>query len=236
VVTATGTGLDIDLRGAGKVAEKLRLGLVEIAGRDGLARLSLHGDVVIEFRPPVVKFGRAEMIVPPGGFLQATELGEEVLARLVREGVDGARKVADLFAGSGTFALRIAETAEVKAVEQDRPALAALDRAWRATPNLKKIENEGRDLFRRPLNAAELESFDAVVFDPPRAGAEAQAREIAKSKVKRVVAVSCNAQSFARDLKILSDGGYRVGAVAPVDQFRHSTHVEVVAVLNRSAR
>jgi 23S rRNA (uracil1939-C5)-methyltransferase len=233
VVTETKGGLDIDLRGAGKVAEKLRLGLVEIAGRERLARLSLHGDVVIEFRPPVVMFGRAEVILPPGGFLQATELGEETLAKLVLDGVSGAKKVADLFAGCGTFALRIAANAEVKAVEQDRSALAALDRAWRNTPGLKKIEHEGRDLFRRPLTVSELNEFDAVVFDPPRAGAEAQAREIARSKVKRVVAVSCNAETFARDLKVLVSGGYKIGTVTPVDQFRHSSHVEAVAVLTR---
>jgi 23S rRNA (uracil1939-C5)-methyltransferase len=171
--------------------------------------------------------------LPPGGFLQATELGEQTLARLALDGVSGAKKVADLFAGCGTFALRIAENASVKAVEQDRPALAALDRAWRNTPGLKKVEHEGRDLFRRPLTVSELNEFDAVVFDPPRAGAEAQAREIARSKVKRVVAVSCNAETLARDLKILASGGYKIGAVTPVDQFRHSAHVETVVVLGR---
>lgn len=233
VVTATANGLDVDLRGAGKIADKLRLGLIEIAQRAGLARLSLHGDIAVEFRPPTVRFGKAEVVLPPGAFLQATELGEERLARLVLDGLDGAKKVADLFAGCGTFALRIAETASVKAVEQDRPALAALDRAWRQTPGLKRVEHEGRDLFRRPLTAAELNAFDAVVFDPPRAGAEAQAHEIAKSKLKRVVAVSCNAQTLARDLRILASGGFKVGVVTPVDQFRHSAHVEAVAVAAR---
>lgn len=233
VVTATQAGLDIDLRGAGKVPEVLRLGLTEIAQRENLARLSLHGDVVIELRPPIVRFGRANVVLPPGGFLQATEVGEDTLARLVLDGVAGAKKVADLFAGCGTFALRIAEHAAVMAVEQDRPALAALDRAWRTTPRLKRVAHEGRDLFLRPYTAAELEEFDAVVFDPPRAGAEAQAREIANSKVKRVVAVSCNAATFARDLRILVEGGFRPGAVTPVDQFRHSSHVEAVAVLTR---
>lgn len=233
VVTATGNGLDVDLRGAGKVTEKQRLGLVGIATREDLARLSLHGDVVVELRPPLVRFGKAAVVLPPGGFLQATELGEETLARLVLGGVEGAKRVADLFAGSGTFALRLAAFAEVKAVEQDRAALAALDRAWRRTPGLKKIETEGRDLFRRPVTAAELKPFDAVVFDPPRAGAEAQAREIAGSGVRRVVAVSCDARTFARDLGILVAGGYRIARVVPVDQFRHSSHVEVVGVLRR---
>jgi 23S rRNA (uracil1939-C5)-methyltransferase len=233
VVTATGAGLDIDLRGAGKIPEKLRLGLVEIAGQTNLARLALHGETVVEMRPPAIAFGRAEVVPPPGGFLQATKEGEEVLARLVLEGLGSAKHVADLFAGSGTFALRIATFAEVNAYEHDRAALAALDRAWRATPGLKKITAEGRDLFRRPVTAAELNALDAVVFDPPRAGAEAQAREIMRSRVNRVVAVSCHPGTFARDLKILSEGGFKIGVVTPVDQFRHSPHVEAVAVLTR---
>ncbi len=233
VVTASLSGLDVDLRGVGAVPGKLRLGLSNIAQRAGLARLSIHGDVVVAFHEPIIRFGRAEVILPPGSFLQATEAGEETLARLVLDGVSGAKKVVDLFAGCGTFALRIAESASVMAVEQDRAALAALDRAWRTTPRLKRVGHEGRDLFVRPYNAAELGEFDAVVFDPPRAGAEAQAREIARSKIRRVVAVSCNAQTFARDLKILADAGFGIGTVTPVDQFRHSNHVEMVAVLTR---
>lgn len=233
VVTATEAGLDIDIRGAGKISEKLRLGLVEIAGRTDLARLSLHGDILVELRPPVVRFGHAVVVPPPGGFLQATQAGEDTLVRLVLDGLNGAKKVGDLFAGSGTFALRIATFAEVTAVESDRAALAALDRAWRATAGLKKITTEGRDLFRRPLTPAELNALDAVVFDPPRAGAEAQARDIMRSRVNRVVAVSCHPGTFARDLQILTDGGFKVGTVTPVDQFRHSAHVEAVAVLTR---
>lgn len=233
VVTATEAGLDIDLRGTGKVSEKLRLGLVEIAGQANLARLALHGDTVVEMRSPIVRFGHAQVVPPPGGFLQATEKGEEVLARLVLDGLQGSKHAADLFAGSGTFALRIAVFAEVKAYENNRPALAALDRAWRATAGLKKITIEGRDLFRRPVTTAELNALDAVVFDPPRAGAEAQALEIMRSGVNRVVAVSCHPGTFARDLKILADGGFKVGTVTPVDQFRHSAHVEAIAVLTR---
>ncbi|BCJ90230.1 putative RNA methyltransferase [Terrihabitans soli] len=233
VVTSTETGLDIDLRGAGKIPEKLRLGLVEIAGQTGLARLAVHGDTVVEMRPPVVRFGHAEVVPPPGGFLQATQAGEEVLVRLVLEHLEGAKQVGDLFAGSGTFTLRIAVFAEVKAYENNRDALASLDRAWRATAGLKRITIEGRDLFRRPVTTGELNAMDAVVFDPPRAGAEAQAWEIMRSRVNRVVAVSCNPGTFARDLKILTEGGFKPGIVTPVDQFRHSAHVEAVAVLTR---
>jgi 23S rRNA (uracil1939-C5)-methyltransferase len=233
VVTSTLSGLDIDLRGAGNVPEKVRLALAETAQRLDLARLSLHGDLVVEPRPPIVRFGRAEVILPPGGFLQATEAGEAALAGLVIEGVGSAKRVADLFAGAGTFALRMAEKALVLAVEQDRTALAALDRAWRKTQGLKRITQEARDLFRRPMLPAELKDMDVVVFDPPRAGADHQARNIAASRVKRVVAVSCNAQTFSRDLKILADGGFRVEKVTPVDQFRNSPHTEAVAVLSR---
>jgi 23S rRNA (uracil1939-C5)-methyltransferase len=233
VVTSTLSGLDIDLRGAGKVPEKTRLALAETAQQLDLARLSLHGDLIVEPRPPIVRFGRAEVILPPGGFLQATEAGEEALAALVAEGVGSAKRVADLFAGAGTFALRMAEKALVLAVEQDRTALAALDRAWRRTQGLKQITQEARDLFRRPMLAAELKDMDVVVFDPPRAGADHQARNIAASRVKRVVAVSCNAQTLARDLKILVDGGFRIEKVTPVDQFRNSPHTEAVAVLSR---
>jgi 23S rRNA (uracil1939-C5)-methyltransferase len=148
-------------------------------------------------------------------------------------GGGAAKLIADLFAGSGTFALRLAEAGAVLAVEADAEALAALDRAARHTPGLKKVTVERRDLFRRPLMPAELQRFDAVVFDPPRAGAEAQAHQLAASRVKKIVAVSCNPATLARDLRILVDGGYRLGAVTPADQFRHSAHIEAVAVLER---
>jgi 23S rRNA (uracil1939-C5)-methyltransferase len=167
-------------------------------------------------------------VLPPGAFLQATAEGEAVLARLVIEHVGDAANIADLFAGVGPFALRIAELARVHAVDSDAAAIVALRQAA-ATPSLRPVETQVRDLFRRPLLAAELGQFDAVVFDPPRQGAQAQARALAESKVPVVVAVSCNAATFARDARLLADGGYRLGAVTPVDQFRYSAHVEIVA-------
>ena len=172
--------------------------------------------------------GKAQVVLPPGSFLQATAEGEAVLARLVGEHVGKARTVADLFCGVGPFALRLAEHARIFAADGDAGAIAALREAAK-TPGLKPIEAEARDLFRRPLVPEELKRFDAVVFDPPRQGAEAQARQLAASKVPLVVAVSCNAATFARDARILADGGYRLTAVTPVDQFRHSAHVEIVA-------
>jgi 23S rRNA (uracil1939-C5)-methyltransferase len=234
-VTATETGLDIDLRGHGPVAEEDRLRLVETAAALDLARLSLHGEVVVERRPPSVTMGRARVVPPPGAFLQATAAGEEILSSLVLEGCRGARRVADLFAGCGPFSLRLAEACEVRAVDGGAPALAALDRAARNTPGLRPVRTEARDLFRRPLLPTELARFDAVVMDPPRAGAEAQARQLAAAQIAAVVSVSCDAGTFARDAAILGEGGYRLERVVPVDQFKYSAHLEIVGVF-RAAR
>ena len=178
--------------------------------------------------------GRAVLQPPPGAFLQATQAGEELLAQLACERAGKARRVLDLFSGVGTFALRLAEKATVHAVENDRAALASLIRAsGDAGPALKPITTDVRDLFKRPLPVLDLEAFDVVLFDPPRAGAEAQAREIALSKVPLVIGVSCNVQTFARDARILIDGGYSLDEVTPVDQFRHSAHVEMVATFRK---
>jgi 23S rRNA (uracil1939-C5)-methyltransferase len=179
--------------------------------------------------------GRAAVVPPAGSFLQATRLGEETLAGLVTGACERAKRVADLFAGSGPFSLRLAEKAEVHAVEYDQGSMAALDKAFRATPGLRRISTEARDLFRRPLLTPELNAFEAVVLDPPRAGAEAQAKQLAVSKVPLVVSVSCDAATFARDAAILIAGGYRLERVTPVDQFKHSPHLEVVGILRKDA-
>ncbi|HWP15853.1 MAG TPA: methyltransferase, partial [Xanthobacteraceae bacterium] len=179
-----------------------------------------------------VRMGKADVMLPPGAFLQATAEGEATLARLVADHVAKARTVADLFCGVGPFALRLAERARVTAADADAAAIAALREAAK-TPGLKPIAAEARDLFRRPLSPDELKSFDAVVFDPPRQGAEAQARQLAASRAPLLVAVSCNAGTFARDARILVDGGYRLTSVTPVDQFRYSAHVEIVAAFRR---
>jgi 23S rRNA (uracil1939-C5)-methyltransferase len=210
--------------------------LIDAAAAQDLARVSLHGDVLVERRPPRVAMGRASVAPPPGAFLQATRAGEEALAALVRGACAGARRIADLFAGCGPFALRLAEDAEILAVDGDAAALAALDRAWRATPGLRRIRVEARDLFRRPLLGPELARFDAVALDPPRAGAEAQARQLADSTVPVVASVSCDAGTFARDAAVLTAGGYRLERVTPVDQFKYSAHVELVGVFWRESR
>ncbi|MCF4128881.1 class I SAM-dependent RNA methyltransferase [Methylobacterium sp. SyP6R] len=235
-VTATAGGLDVDIRGHGPASERARQALVLLAGELDLARLSLHGEVLIIRRPPEIPAGRSRLVPPSGGFLQATAEGEATLARLVVEGVGKAKRVVDLFSGAGAFSLALAEGHTVHAVEGEDGALKALDRAFRETAGLRTITTERRDLFRRPLLAPELDRYDAVVFDPPRAGAEAQSARIAESKVPVVVGVSCDAGSFARDAALLVRGGYRLEAVTPVDQFRHSPHVEIVGVFKRPGK
>src|SRR5579872_524764 len=229
------TGLDIDLRGAGPLDFGARQELVALAERRDLARLSNHGEIFVERRPPEIAMGKARVKPPPGAFLQATEEGERMLAALAIAAVRGER-IADLFSGAGAFALRLAESRNVHAVDIDSAALAALARAARESQGLRPISTEARNLFERPLTRQELGRFDAVLFDPPRAGAAAQAAEIAASGAPSVVAVSCNPATFARDAKILLNGGYQARSVTPIDQFRFSPHVEIVGVFARPAK
>jgi len=171
--------------------------------------------------------------LPAGSFLQATVAGEETLAALAVRHCGKARRILDLFCGVGPFTLRLAAKARVAAFDSDAEAVAALRKAAAATPGLKPVTADARDLFRRPLVPQELRDVDAVVFDPPRQGAEAQSRQLAASRVPVIVAVSCNAATFARDARMLIDGGYRLDSVTPVDQFRHTPHVELVARFRR---
>jgi 23S rRNA (uracil1939-C5)-methyltransferase len=182
---------------------------------------------------PEITIGKAQVILPPGSFLQATAAGEATLASLVSECAGKAKHIADLFCGVGPFALRLAERARISAFDSDEGAVTALQKAASATAGLKPVKAEARDLFRRPLMPPELREVDAVLFDPPRQGAQAQAAQLAASKVPVVVAVSCNAATFARDARILVDGGYRLEGVTPVDQFKHTPHVELVARFSR---
>jgi 23S rRNA (uracil1939-C5)-methyltransferase len=228
-VTATDAGLDVDVRGSGPLRPASMTELAQVAERHRLARLTRHGEIVAQRATPVLGIGRAQVALPPGAFLQATTAGEAALAGLVTTHCEGARTVADLFCGVGPFALRLAKFARITAADNDADAVTALQRAAAQTQGLKPIEATERDLFRRPLSRAELRQFNAVVFDPPRQGAEAQARELAASTVPVVVAVSCNPATFARDARILVDGGYRLVRVTPVDQFLYSAHVELVA-------
>jgi 23S rRNA (uracil1939-C5)-methyltransferase len=227
--TATDSGLDVDVRGSGALEAGRLAALARVAEAHDLARLTRHGELVAQRTQPLLQIGRARVPLPPGSFLQATAEGEATLARLVAGHAGNAKRVVDLFAGIGTFALQLAERARITAADGDADAIKALQRAAAGTAGLKPVDAQVRDLFRRPFVASEFKAFDAVVFDPPRQGAMAQARELAKSAVPVVVAASCDAATFARDAKILIDGGYKLDRVTPVDQFRYSHHVEIVA-------
>ena len=232
-VTLTGSGLDVAVHESGKLGENQRRVASNFVIGEGLARLSVDDEIVVEPKKPVVMFGGIAVAVPPGAFLQATQAAEQAMADIVGQHLARAKKVTDLFAGCGSFALRLAAKSEVHAVEGDAPALAALDRGFRFASGLKRVTAERRDLFRRPLTFKELNAFDGLVFDPPRAGAEDQSKQIARSDVPLVVAVSCNPVTLARDLRILIDGGYTLKSVTPIDQFLWSSHVEAVALLEK---
>jgi 23S rRNA (uracil1939-C5)-methyltransferase len=192
-------------------------------------RLAWDGEEVLQTSRPYLTFGRARLVPPPGAFLQATKHGEETLVSLMKDAVQGAGRVVDLFAGCGTFALPLSETAEVHAAESEPEMLDSLTDAWRGTPGLKKTTVEVRDLFRQPLLPDELARFDAAIVDPPRAGALAQTGELAKSKINVIGFVSCNPVTFARDAKILLESGFEIDWLKVVDQFRWSPHIEIAA-------
>ncbi|MEX3017404.1 class I SAM-dependent RNA methyltransferase [Gymnodinialimonas hymeniacidonis] len=226
-LTLTDTGIDLRVTGGKPLDGPLRAALPAIARP--FIRLTWEDEPVFVETPPILTVGSARVLPPPGAFLQATPEGETALQSAVAEAVQGATNITDLFCGLGTFALRLAQTTPVHAVENASDLLAALTQAANHTTGLKPITTEARDLFRRPLLSDELSKFDAIVIDPPRAGAEAQTIEIAKAQVPIVAAVSCNPVTFARDAKILTDAGYSLDWVQPVDQFRWSPHVELAA-------
>ena len=228
-VTHSLGGPDVAVTGGKPLESEMRMALARVAEAFNIARLTWDGEVVALRTMPVQRFGKALVAPPPGAFLQATAEGEAALLSAVEEAIGPARRVVDLFAGSGTFSLPLAETAEVLAVESDAAMLAALDRGWRQTQGLHRVTTETRDLFRRPLEPDEFKGFDAVVIDPPRAGAEAQTATLAHSHVPVIAAVSCNPVTFARDARILTGAGYVLDWVQVVDQFRWAAHVELVA-------
>lgn len=233
LVTQCDNGLDIQVSGGKPLDGPLRIALAEIAQRHNLARLAWEDEVVVTGHSPHQSFGKAKVIPPAGAFLQATKQGETALLDSVLEATQGAKKVIDLFAGCGTFTLPLAENAEMHAFEGDRAMIEALDQGWRKSHGLKHVTAKARDLFRDPLLPEDLTTFDAIVIDPPRAGAKAQVEQIAQSSVPVVAFVSCNPVTFARDARILTEGGYTLDWVRVVDQFRWSSHVEVVAKFTR---
>lgn len=234
VVTDTLGGLDVAVEAEKSLDGTLRIDLAGLADQFNLARLAWNDETVVTRHDPVQAFGPARVAPPAGAFLQATREGEEALVSAVLETVLDAKKVVDLFSGAGTFSLPIARKAEVHAVEMGAEMLAALDRGWRHATGLKAVTTENRDLFRRPLEPDELNRFDLVVLDPPRAGAEAQVATLAQSDLHRVTMVSCNPVTFARDVATLVRAGFVLDWLDVVDQFRWSAHVEVVGQLTRN--
>ncbi|HEY0267419.1 MAG TPA: hypothetical protein VGC16_11745 [Rhizomicrobium sp.] len=243
-VTETGTGFDAAFRWSRNLTPALAAELSTRLKGLGIARLMLGKDRVFETAIPAVSFAGAPVALPPLAFLQPTREGEAALQERVLKIAGKAKSVADLFSGVGTFALPLAGKAKVHAVEQDAPALAALAAAAKSfipgasadagrAGGLKPVTTEARDLFKLPLTPLELNRFDAVILDPPRAGAEAQSRALAKSKVGTIAYVSCDAGTFARDAAILTQGGYKIGPVTPIDQFLWSSHIELVAGFKR---
>jgi 23S rRNA (uracil1939-C5)-methyltransferase len=232
-VTQTLSGLDVAVQGGKELDADAQMQLARICESAGFARLTWNGEVVAMRHAPMLRFGPALVIPPPAAFLQATADGETALLAAVQRATGPARRVVDLFAGLGTFALPMAQGADVLAVEGDAAMMAALSMGARNAAGLHRIDVQTRDLFRRPLEVDEFKGVDAVIIDPPRAGAEAQMAALAQSAVPRIAAVSCNPVSFARDAKILIAGGYRLDFVQVVDQFRWSHHVELAAGFSR---
>jgi 23S rRNA (uracil1939-C5)-methyltransferase len=234
-VLAARTGLDVAAEAGGHRPGRAAVAEIgRIATERGLARVSVNGEIVIERARPVLRMGEVDVAVPPGAFVQAVQASEETMGALVMAGLGKPRRAADLFCGVGTFTFALARRARVLALDSDPAAIAALATAARHAQGLKPIEAGMRDLFREPMSTRELEPFDTVVFDPPRAGAQRQAQELARSTVETVIAVSCDPGTLARDAQILADGGYVIAGVTPIDQFAFSAHIEAVAVLRRS--
>ena len=233
-VTESRAGIELVVDSDRPLTTELREELAGFAQTHGLARLVWRDEIVVTINALVQRFGLTDVVPPPGAFMQATAEGEAILLAAVRRIVGKADRIVDLFAGCGTFALPLAQNAEVHAVETDGAMLRALDSGWRSAVGLKRVSTEARDLFRRPLHSEELRRFDAAVIDPPRAGAEAQVQEIARSNLRSVAMVSCNPVTFARDARDLIAAGFTLGPIDVIDQFRWSAHVELVAAFTRT--
>jgi 23S rRNA (uracil1939-C5)-methyltransferase len=234
IATCTSSGLDVAIEcGKVEIAPEQKQHLACLAEAARLTRLTLDGETISSLGRPTVSFGAAAIEVEPAMFLQAVPEAEQIMSALILDAVGRARTVVDLFSGAGTFTFPLAARARVLAVDGDRKAIAALKRAAGQTSGLKPIETKVRDLFHEPLSRTELAPFDAAVFDPPRAGAKAQAEALARSQVPTVVAVSCNPATLARDARLLVDGGYGIERIVPIDQFLFTPHVEAVAVFRR---
>jgi 23S rRNA (uracil1939-C5)-methyltransferase len=232
-VLLTRAGLDLDVDGVSTPGAADILRLAKEAAARGIARISIDSEPVLTLAEPVLEISGVALTPPPRAFVQASAEAEAAMTALVVAHLSGAKRVADLFSGIGTFALALARQSSIRAVEADAAALAALAQATRRAKKLKPIETETRDLFAHPLSPKELQGFDGVVFDPPFAGAKAQAEALAQARVPLIAAVSCNPATFARDAKLLVNGGYHLERVVPIDQFVYSAETEVVGLFRR---
>ncbi len=236
LITAAENGLDIAIKAKRQLPDKALQSLDALMQQQMIARIALNGQTLVQRGAPLIQTGKAQIALPIGAFLQATQRGEEVLSSLVESHMGKAKKVADLFCGLGPFTLRLAESRNVEAFDSDKPAIAAVGQALRHVQGLRPVKPQVLDLFNHPLTPADLNAYDAVVLDPPRAGAQVQCEAIAKSNLTRVVMVACDVQSFARDAAILVAAGFLLKTLTPVDQFKYSAHLECVGLFTRRQR
>ncbi len=239
LVTATGTGLDLAIAGERAPTGRQRQSLAAFAANQDVARITWRSgrgsaEPIVQLRPPQVVFGDVAVDLPAPSFLQPSEGGEAALRSAVLGQIGKVKRIAELFAGCGTFTFALAGLGQVHAVEGAKASLQALEQAARRAQVSHRITVERRDLEHAPLTPMELKSFDAVVFDPPRAGAKAQSEQLARAKLRQVIAVSCNPATFARDARLLVDGGFSLGSMVVVDQFVWSPHLELVADFRRA--
>ncbi|MGI8839328.1 MAG: class I SAM-dependent RNA methyltransferase, partial [Caulobacteraceae bacterium] len=217
----------------GGLSADARMWAARLAGETDIARVTLAGEILYQARPALVRLGPATVALPPGAFLQAVPHAERAMADFIASEAVGARRMADLYCGVGTFTFPLAALAPAIAADASAPSIAALRAAMASAPGLHPIDAQARDLDRRPMLAEEMKKIDLVVFDPPRAGAEAQCAQLARSAVARAIGVSCNPATFARDAAILTGAGFTLERVLPVDQFLWSPHIELVGVFSR---
>jgi 23S rRNA (uracil1939-C5)-methyltransferase len=234
LATETLTGIDLLISADNSPNTARRAALARFAAENNIARIGWQAkrgtpEPIVLLRPPQVRFGEVLVDLPMPSFLQPSAEGEAALKAAVLAMIGKPKRIAELYAGAGSFTFDLAKIGKVHAVEGSKPALAALEQAAKRAQLGHRITTEARDLERAPLSFQELKNYDAVVFDPPRAGAKAQSEMLAKARVKRIVGVSCNPATFARDARILVDGGYQFTAITIVDQFIWSPHVELVA-------
>ena len=240
-ITMGENGIDLILRGKGDIDLSLRMDLAEFAEKNDLARISWFDtsnknsryELLAERRKPFVKFEGNKVFFPEGSFLQATKQGQVSLIRAMLDGIEGAKRIVDLFSGCGTFSIAAAKYANVHAVENNEEMLTALKLSANQMTDIKQVTTELRDLFLRPLLPHELNEYDVAIIDPPRSGAKHQMTEILKSDIKKLVMISCNPLTFARDVQSLIDAGFQMGAVTPIDQFLYSPHLEIISIFEK---